>query len=195
MSNTHDQLLDHEYDGIREFDNPTPGWWHAILVLTIIFSIFYYTYWEFSPLASTPVSRLQARELVEIRKQFAEIGDLKPDAPTMSKMMAEPKWMAFGESVFKGNCVSCHGAQGQGIIGPNLTDDSWKNVKVMADIPRVVAEGAANGAMPSWKGRLHPNEIVLVASYVATLRGKNIPGRAPEGNIIPNWTESAGSSN
>lgn len=187
MSETHDQLLDHEYDGIREYDNPTPSWWHAIFAGTVVFSIFYYTYWEFSPLASSPQQVLAKRELVEIRRQFAEIGDLKPDASTMAKMMADPKWMAFGESVFRGNCISCHGAQGQGVVGPNLTDDSWKNVKQIEDVCKVVSDGAANGAMPAWKGRLHPNEVVLVASYVATLRGGNAPGRPPEGNVIPAW--------
>ncbi|MFN7337509.1 MAG: cbb3-type cytochrome c oxidase N-terminal domain-containing protein, partial [bacterium] len=40
--NTHDdrhdaaRILDHEYDGIREFDNPTPGWWHAIFFASVI---------------------------------------------------------------------------------------------------------------------------------------------------------------
>jgi cytochrome c oxidase cbb3-type subunit 3 len=42
--------------------------------------------------------------------------------------------------------------------------------------------------MPAWKTRLHPNEIVLVAAYVASLRGKNLPGpRGPEGEKIPPW--------
>ena len=35
----HDQLLDHEYDGIQEYDNPCPGWWHAIFLLTVLFSV------------------------------------------------------------------------------------------------------------------------------------------------------------
>jgi cytochrome c oxidase cbb3-type subunit 3 len=69
-----------------------------------------------------------------------------------------------------------------------LTDDYWKNVKQLADIPKVIAEGAAAGAMPSWKTRLHPNEVVLVAAYVASLRGKNLPGpRGQEGDLIPRW--------
>ena len=194
MPKAKDALLNHEYDGIREYDNPTPGWWHAILAVTMLFSIFYFAFFEFSPVCKSPQQVLQDREIVEIRRQFAEIGDLKPDAPTIFKMMADPKWMAFGESVFRGNCVSCHGNMGQGIVGPNLTDDVYKNVKKIEDIPRVVAEGAANGAMPSWKTRLHPNEVVLVASYVATLRGRNIAGRPPEGELAAPWKQGADSA-
>ena len=29
-----DSLLDHEYDGIQEYDNPLPMWWKAIPLLT-----------------------------------------------------------------------------------------------------------------------------------------------------------------
>ena len=32
----HDQLLDHEYDGIREYDNPMPRWWLWILYATVV---------------------------------------------------------------------------------------------------------------------------------------------------------------
>lgn len=184
---TRDQLLDHEYDGIREYDNPTPGWWHVIFLGSIVFSLFYWAFWEWSPLAPTIQQALAARETAELQKQFAEIGQLAPDEPTILRMMGEPKWMTVAQSIFKANCVSCHGAQGQGEIGPNMTDDSYKNVKTLADIPRVIEEGANNGAMPAWKNRLQTNEIVLVAAYVASLRGENLPGRAPEGEKIPPW--------
>ena len=42
----HDQLLDHEYDGIQEYDNPCPGWWHAIFALTVLFSIVYFLFFQ-----------------------------------------------------------------------------------------------------------------------------------------------------
>jgi len=84
--------------------------------------------------------------------------------------------------------VSCHGANAAGQIGPNLTDDYYKNVQQLTDIPKIISGGAAAGAMPAWKTRLHPNEIVLVAAYVASLRGKNLPGpRGQEGERIAPW--------
>lgn len=183
-----DPLTDHEYDGIREFDNPTPGWWHTLFLASIVFSVFYFVFWEFSPLAYSIQEAHSAVQERELRRQFAEIGDLKPDEPTILRMMGEEKWMNVAASTFKANCVSCHGQNGQGEVGPNLTDDAYKNIKVMVDLPRVISEGANNGAMPSWRNRLHPNEVVLLSAYVANLRGKNLPGpRGVEGENIPPW--------
>ncbi len=182
-----DTLTEHEYDGIKEYDNPTPGWWHAIFLLSVLFSLVYGLYWHGNPDAQDVHERHAAAQLREIKRQFAEIGTLEPDEATIVRMMGEAKWLAVGESVYRNNCVSCHGASAEGQVGPNLTDDYWKNVKALPDVARVIVDGANQGAMPAWKSRLHPNEIVLAAAYVASLRGKNLPGRAKEGESIPPW--------
>lgn len=184
----HSHLLDHEYDGIREYDNPTPSWWHTIFLSTALFGAFYFFFFTFSPMAWTPVSRLETAQKSEFQAMFAEIGELQPDAETILSLRGDPKWMAIAEGLFATNCASCHGQSGQGLVGPNLTDDAYKNIVDITDIPKVIAGGAANGAMPAWKNRLQPNEIVLLASYIAELRGRNLPGaRGPEGAVIPPW--------
>lgn len=188
----HDTLTEHEYDGIKEYDNPTPGWWHAIFLLSCIFALFYGLYWHGNPDAKSVHQRHAADQLREIKRQFAEIGTLEADEPTILKMMGEAKWLAVGESVYRNNCVSCHGPNAEGQVGPNLTDDFWKNVKELPDIASVIVNGANQGAMPAWKNRLHPNEVVLAAAYIASLRGKNVPGRAQEGEKIAPWPSAKG---
>lgn len=184
-------ILDHEYDGIREYDNPTPGWWHLIFQGTTLFAIVYFVFFTFSPLAWTPQDQYDAQLAENLRLQFAEIGELEPTEPVMLKYMHDKKWLKVGEMVFAQNCVNCHGADGSGVVGPNLTDDYYKHVKKLEDIPRVIANGAANGAMPAWKTRLHPNEIVLVACYVASLRGRDLPSMSNiKGEIIPPWPKA-----
>lgn len=183
-----DPLTDHEYDGIREFDNPTPGWWHALFLASVVFSVFYFVFWEFSPMAYSIQEAHATVQQRELRRQFAEIGDLAADEPTILRMTQEPKWMSVAAATFKANCVSCHGADGQGQVGPNLTDDAYKNVKQVTDLAKVIAEGANNGAMPAWRNRLHPNEVVLLAAYASSLRGKNLPGPGVAGEaVIPPW--------
>jgi len=186
-----DPLTGHEFDGIREYDNPCPSWWSWLFFGTFVFSVVYFLFFQFSLVAWTIEEDYQEDVVADLKRQFAEIGDLTPDEPTVARFLNDAKWLTVGEVVFSTNCVSCHGPQGEGLVGPNLTDDAYKNVKRLGDIVRVVSDGAANGAMPAWKNRLHVNELVLVSAYVASLRGKNVPGRAPEGQPIPPWPRAA----
>ncbi len=183
-----DELLDHEYDGIREFDNPCPGWWRWLFFLTAVFSAVYFFYFHIGKSGLTVEKAWENSVAEDLRLRFADMGELKPDQATLLEAMQKPDWLQVGKSVYEQRCPSCHGSQGQGLVGPNLTDDFYKNIKQLTDIPRVVAEGAANGSMPAWQKRLHPNEIVLVSAYVASIRGKNLPGpRGQEGSKIPPW--------
>ena len=183
-----DELTDHEYDGIQEFDNPTPGWWIALFLASCLFSICYYIFFQMGQQGWTIHDSYESDVVANLKLQFAEVGELESDAGTLFRLLKDPKLLTIGKATYKGNCVSCHGADASGLIGPNLTDDYWKNVDQIEEIAEVVNEGAANGAMPGWKTRLHPNEVVLVSAYVASLRGQNKKGpRGQEGEIIPSW--------
>lgn len=184
-----DILTDHSYDGIQEYDNPLPGWWKFLFWVTIIFSPIYYLYFHASKTDRSIHEEYNSHMAQIFELRFAEIGDLKADRETIMRFMTEePKFLAVGEVVYKTNCVSCHGADGGGVVGPNLTDDYWKNVRNVEDIARIIADGAANGAMPAWKNRLsHQNQIVLTAAYVASMRNNPVSGKPPEGNEIGPW--------
>lgn len=47
MSAEEDKLMDHDYDGIQEYDNPMPRWWLGLFYITIVFSIVYFPYFHF----------------------------------------------------------------------------------------------------------------------------------------------------
>ncbi|TWU15686.1 cbb3-type cytochrome c oxidase N-terminal domain-containing protein [Allorhodopirellula heiligendammensis] len=184
----------HLYDGIEEFDNPLPGWWKWIFVASIAFCPPYWLYYH----GGTPGRSVQddySLALAEnTRLQFEEIGELQPTEQTIVKYMHDDSWRRVGRIVFQTNCVSCHGREGEGKVGPNLTDEFYKNVNNLEDIAHVINNGAAAGAMPQWSNRLHPNEVVLVAAYVASLRGEDLQGpRGPEGKTIPAWPEPTAS--
>lgn len=183
------ELTGHVYDGIQEYDNPTPGWWNWLFAGSFFFSLAYLLVFH---IGSAPGIHAQYETAfaANLRTQFSEIGELSPDRATIVQYVNEPKWLKVGESVYKQNCSSCHGPQAAGLIGPNLTDDHWINVNQIEDIARVLQVGAANGAMPAWQNRLHPNEIVLTAAYVASLRGSspaNPKAPEPKAKIIPAW--------
>ena len=191
MSEPEKMLTDHSYDGIQEYDNPLPGWWKWLFVGSILYSVFYLMFYHMGVEGRSVHAEYELAVAANLRQQFQEIGELKPDHDTIVKYSHDPKWLVVGQSVFKSNCVSCHGSEGQGLVGPNLTDHFYKNVAKIDDISKVISEGAAGQAMPAWKTRLHPNELVLVSSYIASIRGKNLPGpKGQEGKEIPPWDEN-----
>jgi cytochrome c oxidase cbb3-type subunit 3 len=182
------QTTGHAYDGITEYDNPLPGWWTWLFIVSIVFSFFYMIYTHCGEPGRSIHDHYSDALAANLRLQFAELGELKPDRATILKYMNDPRWGKVGEVAFKTNCVSCHGDKGEGKVGPNLCDEAWKNVTTVEDIAKVILAGANGQAMPAWKTRLHPNELVLVASYVASLRGSNPSGaKPPEGQVIPAW--------
>lgn len=184
-------LTNHSYDGIQEYDNPLPGWWKFLFWVAILFSPLYYFYMH-SGMEGRSIHDQYNNHMASIFElRFSEIGELTADRETILKYMNdEPDWLAVGKVVYQTNCVSCHAANGGGLVGPNLTDDYWKNVRNVEDIARIIDEGAANGAMPAWKNRLsHPNQTVLTAAYVASLRNNPVDGKAPEGNKIEAWSK------
>lgn len=193
MSIENEPVREHSFDGIQEYDNPLPGWWTFLFWASIIFSGPYFFFYHTGVEGRSIADDYNVAVSENLRLQFAEIGELKPDRATVSKYMGEETWLKVGESVYKANCVSCHGAEGQGLVGPNLTDDYYKNVVHLEDIAKVVGEGAAAQAMPAWKNRLHPNELVLVSAYVANLRGKtpSVAAKEPYGQKIGPWEKSA----
>ena len=191
MSETYDNediLTGHAYDGIQEYDNPLPGWWKWLFILSVMIAPVYMIYFH-SGVDGRSIHDDYDRHLASMFElRFEEIGELTPDRKTILEYMNEPKWLAVGKVAFKTNCVSCHGANGEGNVGVNLTDDYWKNVRNVEDIAKVVENGAANNAMPAWKNRLHQNQIVLVSAYIATLRDNPVAGGKPaEGEIVGPW--------
>jgi cytochrome c oxidase cbb3-type subunit 3 len=160
----------------------------ALFVGTIIFAVFYGVYYHAPVPDRTMFDSYDAAVAADLKKRFAGMGTLEISEQNMLLWMSKSDYLAVGRAVFKQNCASCHGAEGQGVTCPNMTDDYYKNVKKITDIPRVIAGGANNGAMPAWGNRLHPNEVALVAAYIASLRGKNLPSQRPrEGDLIPPW--------
>lgn len=185
-----DPQTGHSYDGIAEFDNPMPGWWKNTFWATIWISVLYIPI-VYSPMIDGSVHAVYEREKVaNMKLQFAEIGELEPTGAAVTRFLNKPSWLSVGKAIYKANCVSCHGPDAYGVIGPNLADDSFKHIRAIDDVIDVIARGRANGSMPAWQNRLSVNEQVMVSAYVASLRGTaNGEGKAPEGKPIAPWPD------
>ncbi len=190
------KILDHNYDGIREYDNPMPFWWSALFWGTIIFSVPYFVYYHVGVGPSLNDNlEVEVGEFVEA--QSAALGDIKPDAATILTLVQKDAKLKTGASVmFRSNCATCHGPEGGGRTGPNMTDDSYINIKKPEDFFRVIRDGVAGKGMPEWRKRFSEPQLVLLASYVASLRGtKPAEAKEAQGVPVPPWeVPAAGAS-
>lgn len=178
----HDQVMDHCYDGIEEYDNPLPGWWKAIFIVTIAFSALYGVWYH---LGGPGVSEVEAYE-AEMAAAFAEQakrGDkLNVTAEMLTMLAGSESTMATTGKLFDARCAECHRKDGGGKIGPNLTDAYWIHGGDPMDIYAVVRDGVPSKGMLAWGKVLRPSEVANLAAYVMTLKGTNPKGpKKPEG--------------
>jgi cytochrome c oxidase cbb3-type subunit 3 len=177
-----DRLLDHNYDGIQEFDNPLPRWWVVIFWITIIFSLLYFLNVPGvgngpGRVAAYNADMARARDL---RAKLEPAGG--PTAEQLTALVSNPSTVSLGRQLFTQNCAPCHRPDGGGLIGPNLTDDYWIHGGALVDVRRTINEGVLAKGMPEWGKVFKPDQINALAAYVSTLRGSNPPNpKTPEG--------------
>ena len=180
-----DQLLDHEYDGIREYDNPLPRWWVWMFAGSFWFSVAYFFHYHVSGNGQSVAAAYEA-DVAEAREREAKSSLAQPvSEESLGKLMADADLMKDTKALFTQRCAVCHGDQAQGLIGPNLTDDSWLHGNgTLTDIFAVINEGVLAKGMPAWGKQLSPIEVRKLAAFVGTQRGKAVPGKAPEGIVV-----------
>jgi cytochrome c oxidase cbb3-type subunit 3 len=187
----------HEWDGIREYDNPMPRWWVWVFYATIIWGVGYVIAYPAWPLINGATRGLldqntRADVVAEI-KAFDDANAaikaslVEADLATIGN---DPALVSFaqgaGAAVFKTNCAQCHGAGAAGVqsLGyPNLLDDDWLWGGTMEDIHLTVTHGIRNTTDPDARysempkfgadALLEPAQIGQVAEYVLKLSGQD----------------------
>jgi cytochrome c oxidase cbb3-type subunit 3 len=187
MSVENDKLLiDHNYDGIQEYDNPLPRWWVVLFWVTIVLTPVYLLYYHAGPgkLAIDQYNDDMIAYYDMQAQQIAAMGEITES--TFVDLQSNESMMAGAAQLFVSKCAQCHGPDGQGGIGPNLTDDYWLHGGQMTDIYHTVTEGVVSKGMLAWKNQLSLAEILSVASYVGSLRGSDPPNpKDPQGEFAP----------
>jgi cytochrome c oxidase cbb3-type subunit 3 len=178
-------LLDHEYDGIRELDNKLPRWWVWLFYGTIIFAVIYlvnyHTRWGKGQLMAAEYQQeMKAGDALKkaaMSKFEASIRSLEPSRDQAT--------IDHGHEMFLKLCAPCHRPDGGGLIGPNLCDDFWIHGSNFSDNVTTIWNGVPAKGMVTWKNSLKPAEVYAVASYIYTLRGTHPVNPKPPENQAP----------
>lgn len=178
-------MFNHEYDGIRELDNHLPPWWKYLFYLTIAFAVIYvfvYHVIQVAPLQEEEYQREMARAEAAMEKRLAESGGaITADNVEFTD---DPENIQNGQEIYMSNCAACHGPEGGGGVGPNLTDNYWIHGGSIRDIFSTIKNGVPQKGMIGWENQLSPSDIRDVTSYVVTLVGTS-PANAkdPQGEL------------
>lgn len=183
---TNDKFVkDHEFDGIRELDNNPPSWLNILFVLTLLFAYAYLVNYHWFKAGD-----LQEEEYEKQIAKYSAVEEVVDDtslaiAVTVVYPLTDADRLADGAKIFANNCAVCHLAQGQGLVGPNLTDDYWIHGGTYDEVKNIINNGVIAKGMIAWKTQLSKKQIDNVTSYIFTLRGTNPPNpKAPEGQIF-----------
>lgn len=178
-----DKILDHNYDGIREYDNDLPRWWLALFWGGIIFGIIYLFYFHVGPgkfttdLVDEKVAEVVALQQAQQQKSAESVSE--ESLLTFAKVQAH---VDSGKIIYAEKCAACHGPEAAGLIGPNMTDNSWIHGGKLLDIRRVIVEGVPEKGMIAWGTLLKEEQIQQLIAFLHSIRGTNVAnGKAPEG--------------
>lgn len=187
MAHYEDKVL-HELDGIKEYDNPMPGWLMAIWWGSLVFAAGYLLFYalSFGEGSMEAEYRAETRQAITEIQAYVDAHPIVPPSP--AALLAGAKNDAVldvGAARFAKSCAPCHGQFAQGLIGPNLTDDRWLHGGGVEQIFQTVAKGWPSKGMPPWGRAIKREEIAALVSYVRSLQGSNPPNaRAPEGDLF-----------
>ncbi|MFW0777893.1 MAG: cytochrome-c oxidase, cbb3-type subunit III [Rickettsiales bacterium] len=180
----------HEWDGIKELNNPAPRWWLWVFYLTCIWAVGYWIVYPAWPTLSGEGERGGTRGTFEwtqykkLKEEQAEIIERKSAYlerfrnSSFEEIMNDPELYNFavagGKTSFKDNCATCHGTGGAGAKGyPNLNDDDWLWGGSPQDIYQTIKYGirathddSRYSLMPAFGEMLSSKEVNAVAGYV-----------------------------
>lgn len=178
----------HRYDGIREYDNPMPGWWVWIFILSIIFAVIYVLGLHvFGFINSYEDDLAEGIENLEVmRMAYAgQASPLETDPAALAAIIEDPGAASLSLTNYATYCAACHGDEGQGLIGPNLTDRYWIHGGSNERLFEVISTGITDKGMPGWESVLSSEDRARLVALIRSMAGTNPPNaKEPQGELL-----------
>jgi len=178
-----DELLDHDADGIQEYDNSLPRWWLYMFYFTIVLSVGYMIYYHLTGTDRSMIAEYNAQLQEAALLKKANAGNSAPKALPTSPL-TDAASLAKGQEVFESVnslCSTCHRNDLGGQVGPNLTDEYWIHGCDLPTIMNNITTGfPEKGMLPYGStNKLTDEQLLQVASYILSKKGSNPPDPKP----------------
>jgi len=179
-------VLEEDFDGIKELDNPTPPWYNFIFYITIFVAILYllnYHIFKIGSLQAAEYNTAVAESKAEVDAYLKKSGNAIDENSVV--LLTDKKAIDEGSALFIEKCAVCHLADGGGLVGPNLTDNYWIHGGDVKSIFKTIKYGVPAKGMISWQNALSGKQIQSLASFIHTLKGTT-PAKAkePQGDLF-----------
>lgn len=181
-----DILLDHNYDGIKELDNHLPPWWKWLLYGTIVWAAVYMVVYHIANSLPLQEAEYQAEVALADEQKAKFIASNPPVAIDESALVyaKDDEIIQKGRKVYVTNCASCHMPEGQGSIGPNLTDEYWLHGGSVKEIYTVIKNGVVEKGMIPWGPVLSPEQMRDVTFYIMSIQGTTPANPKPPQGVL-----------
>ncbi len=183
-----DKLLDHDADGIQEYDNSLPRWWlygfYFTIVMSVLYMFYYHVYggpdWNVLWYGAKSQEAEYANELADAKALLANM----PQKKAAYVLLSDSESLEKGKAIFNSTnslCMTCHREDLGGMVGPNLTDDYWIHGCSLEDIVHSIINGFPEKGMLPYgsNNKLSDIELSQVASYILSMKGTNPPDPKP----------------
>lgn len=165
-------LMDHEYDGIEEYNYPLPFWWSSTFWGGLIFGVGYIIYFIFMNGPSLRNEYYAEKKEMQAKREIFLEKLANFDEGKFSQFQKDQNMVMYGQAIFESNCVACHNQNAAGDIGPNLTDKYWIYTdSTPKGLYSFILEGSPVSGMPAWAGVLSEEELYAVNAYIYSLQG------------------------
>lgn len=176
--NDADPEMHHDYDGIRELDNPMPAWLRLIFVGSILFGFVYIIHYHF--LRTGALSKEEYDNEIALAAETYKSVEI-PDGQLIQ--ITDAGRLSAAQAIFVENCATCHRKDLGGESGPNLTDEFWLHGGTVKEIYHTITNGVPGKAMISWKDRFPSSDRLALASFILSKQGSNPANPRPSEGV------------
>jgi cytochrome c oxidase cbb3-type subunit 3 len=194
-----DELLDHDADGIQEYDNDLPRWWlygfYFTILCAMLYAFYYHVYtgpdWNVLWYRQRGQVAEYQHSVSEAKITLASAGASSSGASSSASgdavkyaLKTDEAALKRGEEIYNGNanlCFTCHRQDLGGVVGPNLTDEYWIHGGSFKSLVKSIRTGFPDKGMMAYgsNARLSDDDLINLASYIISRKGTNPPDPKP----------------
>jgi mono/diheme cytochrome c family protein len=100
----------------------------------------------------------------------------------------DPEQLALGARLYAENCAVCHGPNGEGRVGANLSKD-WPSIRPDLTVRNIIVNGVPGSPMPAWSqakgGPLSDDQIDALVAHILSWQTGGAQQYAPSETSTP----------